>query len=306
MAVFPDLIHSIDVQHAHHRQRNLFYEKADRLFWMPATRALLTRSRTELLQLSAAGKLLPLADYLTLTAQRAFCRVNQYMQVAGTAGSALKALYVQLIDEIAAALESSADIDFDTLEQQHIQRLRNWLLQTNPFVATLNSSLQPFVQEVVCAEYAPATQLQVLQLDLSAIREPLLDIGCGPHAYLVRYLREQGVDAYGVDRFIEKPAPWLYTGDWMTYTYTPGYWGTMLSNLSFSNHFQHHHQRSDGEYLAYAGKYMEILAALQPGGSYHYAPHLPMIETYLPPEVYHIRHHRVQDQLMCAIIQKHS
>ena len=74
----------------------------------------------------------------------------------------------------------------------------------------------------------------------------------------------------------------------MDFSFVPGHWGTIISNLGFSNHFRHHHLRNDGDYLDYARKYMEILQSLKPGGAFYYAPDLPFIESYLDPQKYRI------------------
>lgn len=58
-------------------------------------------------------------------------------------------------------------------------------------------------------------------------------------------------------------------------------WGTIVSNLGFSNHFNHHNLREDGNFIKYAKTYMNILYSLKPGECFHYAPDLPFIEKYL-------------------------
>lgn len=304
MSIFPEIIKRISSQHQQHKKLNLFYGgKSATLAWTPYTRYLLATYPKEILQLSTDGLTAGLVNYLTSQAQLAFCAVNQYMNVSGAAGESLKAVYSALLDDIVGILKSKRT-DFNGLEELHGERLTQWLLQTNPFVRELNGIRQPYVQEVVCAEYSPATQLAVLQLDPATMKGPVLDIGCGQHAYLVRYLREQGIAATGIDRFIDHTEDYLVSADWLEYSLQPGYWGTIISNLSFSNHFLHHHQRSDSGYLRYARKYMDILAALQPGGTYHYAPQLPMIEAYLPADKYLINHYSVGAHFKNTVITR--
>lgn len=304
MSVFPEIIKSISSQHQQHKNLNLFYGgKSAALAWTPYTRYLLATYPKEILQLNTDGLTAGLVNYLTTQAQQAFCAVNQYMNVSGAAGESLKAVYRVLLDDIIRILKSK-HTDFGGLEELHGERLTQWLLQTNPFVRELNGVNQPHVQGVVCAEYSPAMQLSVLYLDPATIKGPVLDIGCGQHAYLVRHLRERGITAIGIDRFIDQPEDFLAATDWLEYPLEAGSWGTIISNLSFSNHFLHHHQRSNSEYLRYARKYMDILAALQPGGSYHYAPQLPMIEAYLPADKYIIEHYSVGDHFKNTVITK--
>jgi hypothetical protein len=117
-------------------------------------------------------------------------------------------------------------------------------------------------------------------------------------------LRQQGVAAYGVDRFIASPEPYLKAGDWPDVALPAGQWGTIVSNLSFSNHFLHHHYRNSADCTRYAVKYMEILRALRPGGSYHYAPSLPMVEKYLSPAEFRRTTLPVTGPYSCTIITK--
>ena len=72
-----------------------------------------------------------------------------------------------------------------------------------------------------------------------------------------------------------------YATDWLEYDYGEEKWGTIISNLSFSNHFNHHNLRENGNYIEYGKTYMNILYSLKIDGSFHYAPDLPFIEKYL-------------------------
>ena len=58
--------------------------------------------------------------------------------------------------------------------------------------------------------------------------------------------------------------------------------------MAFSNHFLHHHLRRYGHPERYAQRYMHILAALKPGGSFCYTPGLPFIEDLLPSDRYRV------------------
>jgi SAM-dependent methyltransferase len=122
--------------------------------------------------------------------------------------------------------------------------------------------------------------------------EPILDIGCGVKGELVRFLREKGFVAYGFDRFV-KDTPDLINADWLEFPFEEQQWGTIISNLGFTNHFMHHHLRNDGNFIGYAKRYMEILDALKPGGTFIYAPDLPFIERYLDREKFRITKHDV-------------
>jgi hypothetical protein len=140
---------------------------------------------------------------------------------------------------------------------------------------------------VVCEEYERQLQMNILNINPDNIKEPLLDIGCGQSGNLVKHLRHKGIHALGFDRLTDN-ADGLYNADWLNIDYGIEQWGTIVSNLGFSNHFNHHHQRVDGRFAEYAGIYMQILESLKPGGSFHYAPGLPFIEALLDKKCYSI------------------
>lgn len=85
-------------------------------------------------------------------------------------------------------------------------------------------------------------------------------------------------------------SPHLIEADWFSYPVGRGRWGAILSHMSFSNHFLHHHRRGDDVALRYAARYVELLGALAVGGRFHYAPALPFIEPLLTPNALAVRH----------------
>lgn len=132
-------------------------------------------------------------------------------------------------------------------------------------------------------------QLKILNISIEEIKEPILDFGCGSNAKLVHYLRELGLEAYGVDRTTNNK---LYTiqADWFKYELKPNYWGTIISHLSFTNHF-----KMSGNHIAYARKYMDLLGSLKLGGEFYYTPDLPFIEQFLPSNLYLINKNTVNN-----------
>ncbi|HBL75327.1 MAG: hypothetical protein A2W90_20500 [Bacteroidetes bacterium GWF2_42_66] len=213
-----------------------------------------------------------------------FYKVNQYYHFDKNAQSELKQVYRDLLDDITSV---SKETDIAAMAEKHYSRLQQWLQRTNPFAASLYPEDVSVVDEVVCAEYSAEMQMEILGLNLSTMVGPVLDVGCGAKAQLVTHLTKAGFDASGIDRNAE-PGANLKKTDWMDFSFVPGHWGTIISNLGFSNHFRHHHLRNDGDYLDYARKYMEILQSLKPGGAFYYAPDLPFIESYLDPQKYRI------------------
>ena len=187
--------------------------------------------------------------------------------------------HIKLLDT--HALQS----DLNTISLNHYRNLCDWLVRTNAFAGKMYSSDQEFTQPVACSEYTSDLQLNILHLELKDLLEPVLDVGCGREMNLVNYLRDNGIEAYGIDRF-EIQNPYYTKTDWLEYNFEPDKWGTIISNLGFSNHFIHHNLRADGNYREYAIKYMEILQSLKTGGAFQYAPDLPFMEKHLDRNKY--------------------
>ncbi len=230
-----------------------------------------------------------LIGYATDKAIEAFCSVNQYFAFDAASVRDLRTIYADLFDDIRSRPESANDI-----AQAHYEKLQNWLRQSNPFAEKLYAGAGRHIMPVACAEYEAHLQADILHLDLQNVMTPVLDIGCGPEARLVDHLKKQGIDSYGIDRH-PFTVPELTTADWLEYDYGVKKWGTIVSHLGFSNHFNHHHLRADGNFIAYAQTYMKILHSLNVGGSFHYAPDLPFIEKYLDSGQFHTEKYGIDD-----------
>ncbi|MBC9910267.1 class I SAM-dependent methyltransferase [Chitinophaga varians] len=293
---------SIDCQYQQHARHNFFYPGND-IAWTDVTRRLTTDGAPEILALRDADKATAVVDYLTNSARRTFCAVNQYFDMATANTNALREVYTALVEDMVTAASIGCFREAQ-LTARHTKRLQRWLQRTHPFLETHYANAGAQLEPVVCAEYAAALQLNVLRLDPATLMGPVLDIGCGPQAALVRLLRQQGIAAYGVDRFIASPEVYLKAGDWLDFVLPAGSWGTIVSNLSFSNHFLHHHHRNSPDCARYAVKYMEILRALRPGGRYHYAPSLPMVEKYLSPEEFTVSTTPVTAQFSGTVVTR--
>ena len=226
-----------------------------------------------------------LIDYLTDESLQEFCRVNQYFSFNAESIIELKELYRELNQKIRILDPSAGKTELDRIGQEHYSNLCDWLVRTNKFAEQMYANNQEYLQPVACSEYPPHLQLEILHIDLNTLQQPVLDVGCGREMNLVNYLRDNGIEAYGIDRF-DNQNPFYTKSDWLEYEFEPEKWGTIISNLGFSNHFIHHNLRVDGNYRTYAQKYMEILASLQTGGSFYYAPDLPFIEKHLTRTTY--------------------
>lgn len=216
-----------------------------------------------------------LMDYTTEKVLQGFCRINQYFSFDENDKNDLKEIYQNLYRDI-----TTKTTPLSTIADNHYENLKYWLLKTNPFSQKIYSESDAIVNAVACSEYSAQLQKRTLHLDRIKLSDPILDIGCGKDGNLVKSLREENLEAYGIDRFSDN-SPFLKKADWLEFDYGTEKWGTIVSNLGFSNHFVHHHLRNDGVYIEYAKKFMDILRSLKIGGCFCYAPDLPFIEQFL-------------------------
>ncbi len=142
-------------------------------------------------------------------------------------------------------------------------------------------------------EYAPTTQLEVLHTRCEDLLDPVLDLGCGRRGGLVRWLRAHARQVVGLDREAAR-LPGLVAADWFLVDLGRGQWGSILSHMAFSSYFMHAHLNDPEEARRCAARYMAILEALRPGGSFLYAPGLPFLETLLPSDRYEVARFRVE------------
>ncbi|HEX2919684.1 MAG TPA: class I SAM-dependent methyltransferase [Bacteroidales bacterium] len=273
----------LERQFKYNQGKNLFFDSiGDSLKFSPET----LKSIEKIDSIDAETESL-LIDYLTNRAIEEFCHTNQYYTIDIQAKSSLRYIYVDLFTSLKAHKTS-----IDSVAKNHYVKISEWLRKTNAFAEKIYSLEGEKIEPVACSEYSPDLQIKILQIDINNILEPVLDIGCGREGNLVHFLRGKDIDAHGFDRFASGNV-FLHNSDWFDYEFEKDKWGTITSNLGFSNHFQHNHFRNDGNYIDYARKYMEILNALKPGGSFHYAPDLPFIEQYLDKGKYLITKQRI-------------
>ncbi|MBP1631251.1 MAG: hypothetical protein H6Q15_2144 [Bacteroidetes bacterium] len=275
----------IDKQFDLNQRKNLFYSGIlNSLRFSPET--LDTIERIGLIDSNSENVLI---NYLTNKALQEFCGVNQYFNFDKQAQLDLRNIYVELFSNIKNRKSS-----IDSIAEKHYDNLTKWLKSTNLFAEMIYTSKGEMIESVVCSEYNPDLQIEILQIDFNQLIEPVLDIGCGKQGNLVLCLRQKGIDAYGFDRFAYDNS-FLTNSDWFEYKFEKDKWGTITSNLGFSNHFQHHHFRNDGNIIGYAKKYMDILSSLKIGGCFHYAPDLPFVEQYLDKDKYQLIKRRVDN-----------
>lgn len=269
---------NIDKQFEFNQGKNLFYNGIlNSLRFSPKT--LVAIERIDSIDFDSENLLI---DYLTNRAVQEFCKINQYYTFDKPSQLILRNLYVDLYTNIKNRKSS-----IDSIAETHYDNLIKWLQETNSFAEKIYNLKGEIIESVACSEYSPDLQIEILQINVNQIVEPVLDIGCGNQGSLVLFLHQKGIEAYGFDRFAYDNS-FLSNSDWFEYKFEKDKWGTITSNLGFSNHFQHHHFRNDGNFIEYAKKYMDILSSLKVGGCFHYAPDLPFVEQYLDKDKYQL------------------
>lgn len=231
------------------------------------------------------------AHHLALDVLRRVQLVNQYVDLDRAHLDALDELAAAALARLRGALagtetEGALGVQTAELWAELARGIGGWLER---LIASQPSSLaRPSERPVVCSEYDPDLQCHLLGIEPGALLEPVLDVGCGQHAPLVRALRAHGLAVAGVDR-VAAPLEGVTEADWMSLPLRAGEWGTIISHLAFSLHFLHHHLRPESSAAdRYAQRYMELLSALRPGGAFVYAPGLPFFERLLPAERYKV------------------
>jgi SAM-dependent methyltransferase len=227
------------------------------------------------------------AGHLAGRALAALQAVNQFLPLEGRLDT-LRDLTSEALADAAATLDDARDPE--ALRAGLSAAAAAWAGGAARLAAALAAEARGAglrAAPVVCASYDPELQLRVLGLEAASLAEPILDLGCGREARLVRHLRALGKDARGVDRVAE-PGEGVSRGDWLVWPVSPSSLGTLVSHLGFSLHFLHHHLRADGDPARHARRYMELLRALRPGGTFAYAPGLPFVETHLPADAWRV------------------
>jgi len=222
-----------------------------------------------------------LVSLFVTTTKEYIYQQNQFVSLSAKDQTELIRLYRQFLADTVNIL--SKDRNSDEIERLYQVVLEDHFHCLKTFITNLGEaqSTNLIYHQVICQEYPASLQLEILGIDPKTLQEPILDIGCGKHGTLATYLREFGLEAWGIDRLV-MPLDYLIETDWLEFEFAPSTWGTIISHMAFSNHFTFHHLYRNGTPKTYVAKYMEILASLKPGGKTFYAPGLPFIEQLLP------------------------
>ncbi|MCC6260590.1 MAG: hypothetical protein IT311_06980 [Anaerolineales bacterium] len=223
--------------------------------------------------------------------------INPYLSINVTQIKRLKKIYRTTWTKMIEAQDAQT-----TLREYHYPALAVWLADLYPekFRQALKSA--PNIGGVTYWEYSAELQIEALELDLNNILEPIIDIGCGSQANLAQRLHALGFKVYGIDRNLTFDQPYLKQINWFDYAFEPNKWGTIIANMSFTNHLNYIYLHDISKLDIYLSKYQEIIEALSKNGCFYYAPSLPFIEANLAPQKYRLkRESKVEGVLVSKI-----
>ena len=179
--------------------------------------------------------------------------------------------------------------------KSHHDKLKNLLIRTNPFLKMINSNDEERVKTFLCSEYSGDFQLNLFNIKMQDIIEPVLDVGCGEHANLVSFLNNHGIIAVGIDRKTSRRRHTIEC-DWFDFDFEERKYGIIFSNNAFSIHFINAFNKNQNIPL-YTRLFFKILNSLKEGGCFCYAPSIPFIEKYINKEKYIVSYLKVHDNL---------
>ena len=199
-------------------------------------------------------------------------------------------IYHKLVENIA-----NRDLSYEKIALDHFTNVRNYI----------NAYTSGEAQASATTEYSPEFVLSILDVEKSELNGKILDIGCGKNGALVKYLRNQNVEAYGIDMECEDSET-LEQEDWLVKEYPSDMYNVIISNLTFTKHFNEANleEQNDQECIEYAQAYMKILNSLKVGGKWHYVPAVTFIEELLPEDKFEVKNSFVNENVMKTTITK--
>ncbi len=232
----------------------------------------------------------------TLCAVKSYIQYhNQFLTITRDDERVLEALHLAHFARLASALRFAENVAEPELAPVFSEYYRQLGSAIEGFWKGPAEARAFVFAEPLCREYSPELQLRLLNLSPSQLQQPVLDLGCGRQAALVRYLRDHGVDAYGIDRDVE-PAPKLWRADWLEFAFERNRWGTVLSHMGFTNHFVFQHQLGAQNAEQYARTFLTILRSLREGGRFAYAPSVGFFEQHLPQQHFRVDRYAINPE----------
>jgi len=239
-----------------------------------------------------------IVDYTVRETVHTIYQINQYLAIPGEEINRLRNIYINTWKKIDSR-------SFQRVIRNHHRKLSRWIAQFYPdaFLASLKD--RESIGEVRNEEYSARFQESLYDIHIGDLMEPILDIGCGEHAYLPRRLHEAGKEVTGIDRVLKESESYLIESDWFNYPLDTASLGTIIANMSFSNHLLYTLYHDKDRLLNYYLKYREIIDALKPGGRFLYAPSLPFIEDRLDSEQFQVERREMTEECHASIVLKY-
>ncbi len=205
---------------------------------------------------------------------------NQYICLSTHEYNGVLNLYKELIYNLRAlSIDDILYEDVKTIVKNHRKKL----------IEIISSKDDESDKKIIipCSEYSADLQMKILRIDTNSITDPIIDIGCGKDAKLVKLLEKLHKNVYGIDQYYNKQANILFD-NWFDFYFAPHTWGTVISHMAFTNHFRRSITFKTDEFDKYISKYREILASLKINGEFVYCPRIPEIEETLITSGYEI------------------
>jgi len=225
--------------------------------------------------------------------------INPYLRIGNAQIRSLEHIYRQTWQRMTETRNVKT-----TLNAFHYPELSKWIATLYPEEFQKSLKLSSDLGYVTYEEYSAELQVELLEINIAHIKQPVVDIGCGSQANLARYIRSIGIEAYGIDRHLETHEPYLTQIDWFDYHFKPNKWGTIVSNMGFTNHLNYAYLHDISQLEHYLLKMREILESLSIGGCFYYAPSLPFVEDKLSTKEYKVERKRKINEIFVSIIAK--
>lgn len=202
--------------------------------------------------------------------------LNPYIEVDRHDGADVEATYRET-----ARRSLSGKPPREVLGEYHYPALQDWVRRKYPMLMKDALGGQTALGRVSYTQYTAERQREVLGLHSARLTAPLLDLGCGADADLVRHFRLCGITAYGVDPWIPESSEYLYSASWFDYPIEDIRAGLIVSHLAFSSHLIYQQTTGGPEPERNLQRYRRIPTALPTGGAFVYAPSAPFVEDEL-------------------------
>ncbi|MBN2544324.1 MAG: hypothetical protein JXB50_00915 [Spirochaetes bacterium] len=267
-----EILNRIKKQLNFNSNKNIFYKKSDNFFTLSDdTKKFIIENKHDIIDFFENYKSEALIDNLIKEVLKTFNNAYQFLDITSNDFTVLKDYYFQLLYNTYKFLKYNIS-DLDTIISHHYENLRKWLLTYKPHIKRMNPDNEKYTKTVVCYNYSPEFQINFFDFETDKLKQPILDIGCGYNALLVKHLRALDIEAYGIDVLLNDNHDYLISCSWLEYDYGSEKWGTIISHMAFSNHLINNYKRNDKNYFNYIKKFRDILKSLKKGGTFYYAP----------------------------------